>query len=550
MIAKTPTAAETVYPRVREWTPLAALLVAAAFLRLYRLDSQLWIDEISAVVNSIRRPLGSIATQWPGVGSHPFYELWARACIALFGDTPFAVRLPAAVFGTAGVGALYLLARRVLERRHALAIAALLALSYHSIFFSQNARGYTALIFFFTLASSLLIKFEQTGQITPAGGGAYALVCALAAYSQAVGVFILPAHAGVVLAAHFTDARQHPPLRAYLVSAVVGGVATGLLYLPFVSSLAHYTQDSVKTPALGPRVGPWLLREVVEGLSAAFMGPLGLAAAVIVGLVGLAAWWHRSRFALAVLVAPLALQGVVFAALGVGMYPRYFANALPIALLVGGYGALLLVSAATQRLPLHPARRTLAEGTALAAVVLLSALPLPHYYRTPKQDFLGAMRAVSERAAPSDVKIGVHVAGYAIGGFYCSDYAQIDHLDELLVYERTGRRLWVITTLEQVLAVHDRALHDYIKANYQLVTTLPGTVGHGQMHIYVSERGAGGRPARARAVVRWSTVQTQAELEAVQRAHSTIWAIYTPPIDMSRLLAPRFGTRLRKTSRP
>ena len=74
---------------------------------------------------------------------------------AIFGDGPAALRLPAVLFGVASIAALYLFARRVTTVREALVAAALMTVSYHHIWFSQNARGYSALLFW-TLVSSWL----------------------------------------------------------------------------------------------------------------------------------------------------------------------------------------------------------------------------------------------------------------------------------------------------------------------------------------------------------------------------------------------------------
>lgn len=59
--------------------------------------------------------------------------------------------------GTACIPAAYWLARFALTRWQALSVALLVAVSYHLVFFSQNARGYTAHIFFSLVTSGLVL---------------------------------------------------------------------------------------------------------------------------------------------------------------------------------------------------------------------------------------------------------------------------------------------------------------------------------------------------------------------------------------------------------
>ncbi len=77
-----------------------------------------------------------------------------KLCVAIFGAQEWAIRLPSVIFGTATIPAIYWVSRQALSRRASLCVALLLAVSYHHIFFSQNARGYTAYVFWVFTESS------------------------------------------------------------------------------------------------------------------------------------------------------------------------------------------------------------------------------------------------------------------------------------------------------------------------------------------------------------------------------------------------------------
>ena len=67
------------------------------------------------------------------------------------------------LFGLASILALYLFGRQVTSASESLLAAALLTFSYHHVWFSQNARGYTGLLFWTLLSSWLLLRALRNG---------------------------------------------------------------------------------------------------------------------------------------------------------------------------------------------------------------------------------------------------------------------------------------------------------------------------------------------------------------------------------------------------
>jgi hypothetical protein len=120
--------------------------------------------------------------------------------------------------------------------------------------------------------------------------------------------------------------------------------------------------------------------------------------------------------------------------------------------------------------------------------VAASLAPLRRYYQYPKQDFLGAARVVEAGAAPEDARVGIRFAGNVLRGYYGMPYETVDSLPQLRALERRYARVWVVTTLEGLVAVEDSALVAHLHETYRAVKELPGTVGGGVMHIYVRER--------------------------------------------------------------
>jgi mannosyltransferase len=172
-----------------------ALTTLGAGLRLYNLDSGLWYDEIKTLIDAVRPPLGQILTSLAGDNDHPLYSVLAHLSIAAFGESAWSLRLPAAIAGIATIPALYLLGTRVAGHFEALAAAALLTLSYHHIWFSQNARGYTLLLLCAVVATHLLLIALRHGRRRTYVW--YGIVAALGTYTHLTMVFVIASHAVV-----------------------------------------------------------------------------------------------------------------------------------------------------------------------------------------------------------------------------------------------------------------------------------------------------------------------------------------------------------------
>lgn len=136
----------------RLWPGVALLMLLAAGLRLYLLGGKsLWADEVF-LVNGANRPLTEILSYF--LIGDLVSVLSTKAIIAVAGVSETVLRLPSAIAGTAAVGALYYSLRRDLGQKTALLAAALLAVSFPHIYYSQEARSFAAL----TIWSALSLK--------------------------------------------------------------------------------------------------------------------------------------------------------------------------------------------------------------------------------------------------------------------------------------------------------------------------------------------------------------------------------------------------------
>jgi hypothetical protein len=87
-------------------------------------------------------------------------------------------------------------------------------------------------------------------------------------------------------------------------------------------------------------------------------------------------------------------------------------------------------------------------------------------------------------ANENDVKVGVQSVGTIMKDHFGADFVRVDKYEQFMTLEKTGRPLWVITTLERIMELSDPDLMNHIRNNYKLFQRLPGTVGDGSMQIY------------------------------------------------------------------
>src|SRR3954454_2051986 len=154
---------------------LIALTALAAALRLPTLGSQsLWLDEVLPATLA-RGSLGDLFHVVAQQEANPplFYLLeWVWTRIA--GTSEFALRLPSALFGIALVPVGYSIGMKLAGQRTAVALAALVAVHPLLVYYSQEARGYSAV----ALACAVgFLCFLDDRPLGWAVGPAVALAC-------------------------------------------------------------------------------------------------------------------------------------------------------------------------------------------------------------------------------------------------------------------------------------------------------------------------------------------------------------------------------------
>ncbi|MBI4675653.1 MAG: glycosyltransferase family 39 protein, partial [Chloroflexi bacterium] len=226
---------------------LAAIILLGLTLRVLQLDFQpLWWDEGYSVFFATR-DFGALLAR-TAVDIHPplYYALmqgWTRA----LGKDALVLRGLSVIIGVAAIPLLYLVAKRLFDRRTARVAAFLLAISPLHVFYSQELRmyGMVTLLALASVALQLKILTAEleirdskleigNSNLQPPTSNLqppvllYILCTTALLYTQYLAAFIIAAQVVVILFLHF---RQSPlNLRQW----VTRWLAVGVLYLPWV----------------------------------------------------------------------------------------------------------------------------------------------------------------------------------------------------------------------------------------------------------------------------------------------------------------------------
>ncbi|HSR17848.1 MAG TPA: glycosyltransferase family 39 protein [Ignavibacteriaceae bacterium] len=136
---------------------LLLIVLLGAFLRFYRLDFQsLGNDELSSwnLSNKATGISDVIRAQAEYDINPPGYQILLFYIIKYLGDSEFWLRFPSALAGILSIYLIYLLGLKLLSIKEGLLAAALTAIFWCPIYYSQEARAYS-LLFLFSIISML-----------------------------------------------------------------------------------------------------------------------------------------------------------------------------------------------------------------------------------------------------------------------------------------------------------------------------------------------------------------------------------------------------------
>ncbi len=150
---------------------LLLIFFAGLVLRIYDLGTEsVWYDEAVSIMVSKLGIMEQIKWNIAANESNPpFYYLLLHFWVPYFGDSEFISRLPSAVLGSLSILAIYAVGKLLFNKKAGLVAALILATSVFHIRYSQEARGYTLMVFL------SLVSFYSLVKLTSGRGRAYSI---------------------------------------------------------------------------------------------------------------------------------------------------------------------------------------------------------------------------------------------------------------------------------------------------------------------------------------------------------------------------------------
>ncbi len=475
----------------RDYWILAAILLLALGLRLWGLNAPLWYDEIMTVQTHLNLPWDEMMQSY-SMNHHYLFSLQAKGAMALFGDSIWSVRLPAVIFGLGSIAALWWLARDLAGRNIAHVSAFLLAISFHHIWFSQNARGYSELAFWCTLGMILFLRGIARPKLGIWIG--YGLCLALAVFTHLTGAFFFLAQGliwlFIAIRARLTDRVYGPVVRLPALGFLLGGVLTLVLYAPILPSVIAVTGDIAQGSAsdvMQEYQSPvWT---VIEAVRSGFgdLGPLlsviALSVMVLI-LFGARALWQRDRiFALTVFVH-IPLTMLILTAVGMRIWPRFFFADIGFLMLLIVLGVRLCTDIFARYVPLIAPRPLF--GVAVIAMVLVSSGLASRNYLAPKQNLAGAYELTQRLRAPDEPVYGVGVGTDIIfNDHYGANWGVVENAAQFSTALSIPGPLYLVVTFP---GRYSRAIPELAaladSGALELVNRFAGTLGDGAVIIF------------------------------------------------------------------
>ena len=229
---------------VRTWSGFFVLLLLSTVLRIHRLDMGFWMDEIITITEFVRKPWLTIITSVPFPNNHILYTLLAKLSVGIFGEKEWSARLPAMLTGSFIPPVAYLIFRKKFSDLAAFFAGLFLCLNFWSVWFSQDARGYSALILFSLLSNHLLLDYLEKRKNRTAA--LYLLCSVLCVWFYLYALFII---AGQMLWTLLMLARKKigPIMLMPIIFSAILGLA---LYAPSLSQLWLYASSQQKMASM------------------------------------------------------------------------------------------------------------------------------------------------------------------------------------------------------------------------------------------------------------------------------------------------------------
>jgi len=225
------------------------VLGAGAFFRFYHLDLEsLWLDEGYAVEMAGRTVMETFRLLSQDLHP-PLYTLSLHGWIQLFGRSETALRAFSALFGVLLIPLVYRLARHLFDAPAARYAALFTSFSLFHVYYAQEARPYTFLVFLSALSFYCFVRLLETDKKRYQVGYIFFTTCMF--YTHSFGIFTVFAQ-NIIFLRHFLCRRARGVgfMHWLLLQSILGFLCSPWIFITikFGSSMKD---NWISRPTLG-----------------------------------------------------------------------------------------------------------------------------------------------------------------------------------------------------------------------------------------------------------------------------------------------------------
>jgi mannosyltransferase len=382
------------------------LTIIGALLRLFHISNDsFWLDEaMTAIFTNL-----SFIDYWTylvrlGDVHPPLFYLLEKIPL-FFGHAEIHYRIFPAIFGILTIPVFYMVGEKLFNRDVGLIMAILLTFSKFHIFYSQDARMYTMLLFLISIAFYFYIEAINDDRLL--SWLSFGIFSSFAIWTHFLAILIISVLLGYALLIKFYKLR---PVQEYKNVAILLGLIFCLsIPLLLIAKDLFLVRTSSGYPLWGSS-GFYFLIEILISFTTNYPEEIFLLS--ILFLLGALWLFYDSKSKFIFVFSILVTVTVLFTILSyyLNMMPRYLIMILPLVYGIIGYSSIPLIKKFNKKFVI---------SGFLFIIIIINLPQLFTYYSVPThQDWRGTSSYLKEVAEPGDILVIMPGYNYPPFQFY------------------------------------------------------------------------------------------------------------------------------------
>ena len=308
---------------------LLLLTVTGFILRLYHLgDVSIWLDESITQLYSSTSFFDIWHICFYSDQNPPLYY-WIEHVILQFGDSEVVLRIFSAIIGTLTIPLIFYAGKEFYNEDIGIISAALLTFSTFHILYSQEARSYSLLVFFLTIALIWYLKSVQTNDVK--AWFIFGIFSALAIWTHYFAIIPIGTLFLYALIYQMKTSGKITSIKPILLAGFVVLILSSPLFIMMLNSLISKVESAV-TMNWGIQGFSLIIRIFSDNLGPGKAKALLLGTFMIIGLISLF-WVKREKFLFLIFMILIPLPVLYYASFWIPVVSRYSIFLLPFLLI-------------------------------------------------------------------------------------------------------------------------------------------------------------------------------------------------------------------------